>query len=31
MDKGFIYKNKKANEIDNIQKKFLNPEDKNEL
>ena len=31
MDKGFIYKNKKANEIDEIQKKFLNPEDKNEL
>ena len=25
MDKGFIYKNQKANEIDNIQKKFLNP------
>ena len=25
MDKGFIYKNQKANEIDNIQKKFLSP------
>ena len=29
MDKGFIYKNQKANEIDDIQKKFLNPEDNN--
>ena len=26
MDKGFIYKNQKANEIDDIQKKFLNPD-----
>ena len=26
MDKGFIYKNKKANEIDHIQKKYLNLE-----
>lgn len=30
MDKGFIYKNQKANEIDNIQKKFLNPIESNE-
>ena len=29
MDKGFIYKNKKANEIEDIQKKFLNSEDMN--
>jgi hypothetical protein len=29
MDKGFIYKNKKANEIDHIQKKYLNPENNN--
>ena len=27
MDKGFIYKHQKANEIDDMQKKFLNPED----
>ena len=26
MDKGFIFKNQKANEIDDIQKKFLNSE-----
>jgi hypothetical protein len=30
MDKGFIYKNQKANEIDNIQKKFLNPIESND-
>lgn len=30
MDKGFIYKNQKANEIDNIQKKFLIPIDNND-
>jgi hypothetical protein len=29
MDKGFIYKNQKANEIEDIQKKFLNSEDMN--
>ena len=27
MDKGFIYKNKKANEVDEIQKKYINAED----
>lgn len=26
MEKGFIYKNQKANEIDDIQKKYLNPD-----
>ena len=30
MDKGFIYKNQKANEIDNIQKRFLNPIESND-
>ena len=31
MDKGFIYKNQKANEVDEIQKKYINPEENNEI
>ena len=31
MDKGFIYKNQKANEVVEIQKKYINPEENNEI